>query len=100
MGRPTADAGVAAGLPLRRACGQTRVWCGARARGSVTMEVQDVPAIAEAAHRDGANGAIVALDNTYSAGVYFDAFAHGADVTMQALFAGARPCSVPRPVVR
>jgi cystathionine beta-lyase len=56
------------------------VWC--ESPGSVTMEVQDVPAIARAAHR---HGAIVALDNTYSAGVYFDAFAHGVDVTMQAL---------------
>jgi cystathionine beta-lyase len=56
------------------------VWC--ESPGSVTMEVQDVPAIAEVAHR---HGAIVAVDNTYSAGVYFDAFAHGADVTMQAL---------------
>ena len=50
--------------------------------GSVTMEVQDVPAIAAAAH---ARGALVALDNTWSAGVLFDAFAHGVDVTMQAL---------------
>ena len=25
------------------------------------------------------------LDNTWSAGVYFDAFAHGVDITMQAL---------------
>ncbi|HVR45017.1 MAG TPA: cystathionine beta-lyase [Candidatus Binatia bacterium] len=50
--------------------------------GSVTMEVQDVPAIAAAAHE---RGALVALDNTWSAGVFFDAFAHGADVTMQAL---------------
>jgi cystathionine beta-lyase len=46
------------------------------------MEIQDVPAIAEAAHKA---GAIVAMDNTWSAGVYFDAFAHGVDVTMQAL---------------
>jgi len=30
-------------------------------------------------------GALVALDNTWAAGVYFDAFAHGMDVTMQAL---------------
>jgi cystathionine beta-lyase len=44
--------------------------------------VQDVPAIAEAAH---GHGALVVTDNTWSAGVYFDAFAHGADVTMQAL---------------
>jgi cystathionine beta-lyase len=56
------------------------VWC--ESPGSITMEVQDVPAIAEAAH--GA-GAMVVLDNTWSAGVYFDAFAHGVDVTMQAL---------------
>ena len=56
------------------------VWC--ENPGSITMEVQDVPAIAEAAH---ARGALVALDNTWSAGVYFDAFAHGADITMQAL---------------
>lgn len=50
--------------------------------GSITMEVQDVPAIVAAAH---AHGAIVVLDNTWSAGVFFDAFAHGVDVTMQAL---------------
>lgn len=46
------------------------------------MEVQDVPAISEAAHDV---GAIVVLDNTWAAGIYFDAFAHGVDVTMQAL---------------
>lgn len=56
------------------------VWC--ENPGSVTMEVQDVPAIVEQAHQ---HGALVALDNTWSSGVYFDAFAHGADVTMQAL---------------
>ena len=50
--------------------------------GSVTMEVQDVPAIAAAAH---ARNVTVVLDNTWSAGVLFDAFEHGADVTMQAL---------------
>ena len=46
------------------------------------MEVQDVPAIVETAHR---SGALVALDNTWAAGVYFDAFAQGVDITMQAL---------------
>ena len=50
--------------------------------GSVTMEVQDIPAICAAAHRA---GALVVLDNTWSAGVLFDAFAHGVDITMQAL---------------
>jgi cystathionine beta-lyase len=46
------------------------------------MEVQDVPAIVAAAHR---RNVPVALDNTYAAGVLFDAFAHGVDVSMQAL---------------
>jgi cysteine-S-conjugate beta-lyase len=50
--------------------------------GSVTMEVQDVPAIVAAAH---AHDVPVALDNTYAAGIFFDAFAHGVDVSMQAL---------------
>ncbi|HEX5433333.1 MAG TPA: cystathionine beta-lyase [Candidatus Angelobacter sp.] len=56
------------------------IWC--ENPGSITMELQDVPAIAKAAHE---HGALVALDNTWSAGVYFNAFAHGVDVTMQAL---------------
>jgi cysteine-S-conjugate beta-lyase len=56
------------------------IWC--ESPGSISMEVQDVPAIAEAAH---AHGALVVLDNTWSAGVYFDAFVHGVDITMQAL---------------
>jgi len=56
------------------------VWC--ESPGSVTMEIQDVPAIAEVAHR---HSALVAIDNTWAAGVYFDAFAHGVDVTLQAL---------------
>lgn len=56
------------------------VWC--ESPGSITMEVQDVPAISEAAH---AKGALVVLDNTWSAGVHFDAFAHGVDIAMQAV---------------
>jgi cystathionine beta-lyase len=56
------------------------IWC--ESPGSITMEVQDVPAIVEAAH---AKGVLVALDNTYSAGVMFDAFSFGLDVSMQAL---------------
>jgi cystathionine beta-lyase len=50
--------------------------------GSITMEVQDVPAIVAAAR---ARRIPVALDNTYAAGVLFDAFAAGVDVSMQAL---------------
>ena len=56
------------------------IWC--ESPGSITMEVQDLPAITDAAHRF---GAMVVLDNTWAAGIYFDAFAHGVDVTMQAL---------------
>jgi cystathionine beta-lyase len=56
------------------------VWC--ESPGSVTMEVQDVPAIVAQAH---GRSALVVLDNTWSGGIYFDAFAHGVDVTMQAL---------------
>jgi cysteine-S-conjugate beta-lyase len=49
--------------------------------GSQTMEVQDVPAIAAAAHR---KNCLVYLDNTWAAGHYFSAFAHGCDVAIQA----------------
>lgn len=56
------------------------VWC--ESPGSITMEVQDVPAIVAAAH---ARGVPVALDNTYAAGILFDAFAAGVDVSVQAL---------------
>jgi cysteine-S-conjugate beta-lyase len=50
--------------------------------GSITMEVQDIPAIAAAAH---ARNVKVVLDNTWSAGVLFDAFDHGVDITLQAV---------------
>lgn len=73
---PDAGAGIASLLREN-----TRlVWC--ESPGSITMEVQDVPAICAAAHR---TGALVVLDNTWSAGIYFDAIAHGVDITMQAV---------------
>jgi cysteine-S-conjugate beta-lyase len=73
---PAAGAGIQAAFREN-----TRlVWC--ESPGSVTMEVQDVPAIARAAHHI---GALVVLDNTWSGGVYLDAFKLGVDVTMQAL---------------
>jgi cystathionine beta-lyase len=50
--------------------------------GSITMEVQDIPAIVAAARP---HKIPVAIDNTYAAGILFDAFGHGADVSMQAL---------------
>ncbi|HEY2119635.1 MAG TPA: cystathionine beta-lyase [Candidatus Acidoferrum sp.] len=56
------------------------VWC--ESPGSITMEVQDLPAIVAAAH---ARNILVVLDNTWSAGVLLDAFHHGVDITMQAV---------------
>jgi cystathionine beta-lyase len=56
------------------------VWC--ESPGSITMEVQDLPAIVAAAH---AQNILVVLDNTWSAGVLLDAFHHGVDITMQAV---------------
>lgn len=56
------------------------VWC--ESPGSLTFEVQDIRAIVQVAH---AAGALVALDNTYAAGVLFRPFEHGVDVSMQAL---------------
>jgi cysteine-S-conjugate beta-lyase len=56
------------------------IWC--ESPGSITMEVQDLPAIVAAAHEQNVR---VVLDNTWSAGVLLDAFAHGVDITMQAI---------------
>jgi cysteine-S-conjugate beta-lyase len=56
------------------------VWC--ESPGSITMEVQDLPALVGAAH---ARNVRVVLDNTWSAGILLDAFQHGVDITMQAV---------------
>ena len=52
------------------------------APGSVSMEVPDLPAICKAAHD---KGVLVALDNTWSAGLALRGFDHGVDIVMQAL---------------
>jgi cystathionine beta-lyase len=49
--------------------------------GSLTFEVQDLPAIAEAAHKA---GAIVISDNTWGAGYYHKPLSLGADISLQA----------------
>ena len=49
--------------------------------GSLTFEIQDIPAIAAAAHKHGAS---VLLDNTWGTPLFFDAFAHGVDLSIQA----------------
>jgi len=49
--------------------------------GSLTFEVQDVPAIAAVAHR---HGATVMMDNTWASPYLFRSFEHGVDVSIHA----------------
>ena len=50
--------------------------------GSLTFEVQDIPAITRIAR---ARGVLTMLDNTWATPLLFPALAHGADVTMMSL---------------
>ncbi len=50
---------------------------------SITMEVQDIPAIV-AAVRAKAPDAVIMMDNTWAAGFFFNALAHGVDISIQA----------------
>jgi cystathionine beta-lyase len=72
---PTVGAGIA---ELMR---RNTVLVYAESPGSLTFEVQDIPAIAAAAH---AGGALMAVDNTWASPLYFKPFAHGADISIQA----------------
>lgn len=49
--------------------------------GSETFEIQDIPAIAQVAHRHGAK---VVMDNTWGTPLFFKPFEHGVDVSVQA----------------
>jgi cystathionine beta-lyase len=49
--------------------------------GSLSFEIQDVPAIATAVH---AKGAVVLMDNTWATPLYFRAFDKGVDLSIQA----------------
>lgn len=49
--------------------------------GSQSFEIQDIPAIADIAHR---HGAVVVMDNTWATPLYFKPFEHGVDVSVQA----------------
>jgi cystathionine beta-lyase len=51
------------------------------APGSQSFEMQDIPAIAGAAH---AHGALVLMDNTWATPLYFRAFEKGVDLSIQA----------------
>jgi cystathionine beta-lyase len=56
-------------------------WVFTESPGSLTFEVQDIAAIAQAAH---ARGARVILDNTWATPLGFRAFDHGVDVSVHA----------------
>jgi cystathionine beta-lyase len=49
--------------------------------GSLTFEIQDIPAIAKAAHK---KGVIVVMDNSWATSLYFKPFKHGVDVSIHA----------------
>jgi len=49
--------------------------------GSLTFEMQDIPALAKAAH---AHGAAVLMDNTWATPLFFQPLAHGVDLSIQA----------------
>jgi cystathionine beta-lyase len=53
----------------------------AESPGSETFEVQDIPAIAEAAH---ARGACLIMDNTWATPLFFSPHAHGVDIAIEA----------------
>ena len=73
---PRIGAGIAAMLS-ERTCGVFM-----ESPGSLTFEISDVGAIAEAAR---ARGVATMIDNTWSAGIYFKPFDHGVDLSIQAL---------------
>lgn len=50
--------------------------------GSLTFELQDIPAIAKVAH---AHDIPVLTDNTWGTAVYYDVFAHGVDIVIEAV---------------
>jgi cystathionine beta-lyase len=72
---PTDVAGVAAAMR-----DNTRVVY-VESPGSLTFEMQDIPAIAAVAH---ARGAVVVADNTWATPLYFRPFEHGVDVSVHA----------------
>ncbi|MBT9553867.1 MAG: PLP-dependent transferase [Hydrogenophaga sp.] len=64
------------------------VWL--EAPGSITLEFPDLPALVAVvtqanAHRSSERPILTALDNTWGAGIAFNAFELGADISMQAL---------------
>ncbi len=73
------DPAIGAGISTLMKPNTKVVWT--EAPGSQTFEMQDIPAIAKAAH---AKGAIVMMDNTWATPTFFDSHKHGVDITIQA----------------
>ena len=72
---PTIGSGIAGLLRAQT----TAVFC--ESPGSLTFEMQDIPAIAAAAH---AQGVVVLADTTWGTPYFFRAFEHGVDVSIHA----------------
>ena len=72
---PAAGAGIAEAMRANTRLVYTE------APGSLTFEMQDVPAIAKAARK---RGALVAMDNTWATPIYFRPLEHGVDISIQA----------------
>ena len=72
---PAAGAGIAEAMRANTRLVYTE------APGSLTFEMQDVPAIAKAAHE---RGALVAMDNTWATPMFFRPLEHGVDISIQA----------------
>ena len=70
---------IGAGITALMKPNTRAVFC--EAPGSQTFEMQDIPAIAEAAH---AHGAVVLADNTWGTPYFFRSFEHGVDVSLHA----------------
>ena len=72
---PAAGAGIAQAMRANTRLVYTE------APGSLTFEMQDVPAIAKVARE---RGALVAMDNTWATPMYFRPLEHGVDISIQA----------------
>ena len=72
---PAAGAGIARAMRANTRLVYTE------APGSLTFEMQDVPAIAQAARE---RGALVAMDNTWATPMFFRPLEHGVDISIQA----------------
>lgn len=73
------DPRVGAGIAASMRPNTSLVWL--ESPGSQTFEVQDIPAIAEAARK---GGAVSVIDNTWGAGYFLKPLALGVDVSLQA----------------